>query len=147
MNEVPDEVRRLAAEREERRGAKDFAAADALRDRIAALGYRVVDGPGGPAFETLQPVEPQTRVRVRPQDVESVLAAEPTADMSVHWVVEGWPEDVARALSGFRANEGGRKVQYVVADVTGTDPTTAVLLTRFTTVRQSPPSPTTIRAS
>jgi hypothetical protein len=38
----------------------------------------------------------------------------------VHWVCEGWPEDIARALAGFRANEGGRSVQYVIADVAGT---------------------------
>ena len=42
--------------------------------------------------------------------------------MSVHWVVEGWPEDVARGLAGFRANEGGRDVRYVVADLTETEP-------------------------
>jgi cysteinyl-tRNA synthetase len=36
--------------------------------------------------------------------------------------VEGWPEDVARALDGFRANGGGRDVRYVVADVTETEP-------------------------
>lgn len=119
MNEVPDEVRALAAEREERRGARDFAAADSLRDRIAQLGFAVIDGPDGPAFEPLATAEP---LRIAPHDVESVLDEPPTADVSVHWVVEGWPEDVARALAGFRANEGGRDVQYVVADVTETDP-------------------------
>jgi hypothetical protein len=119
MNEVPDEVRALAAERDERRGAKDFAAADSLRDRIAQLGFAVIDGPDGPSFEPLAAAEP---LRIAPHDVESVLDEPPTADVSVHWVVEGWPEDVARALAGFRANEGGRDVQYVVADVTETDP-------------------------
>ena len=121
MTEVPDEVRALAAERDERRRAKDFAAADALRDRIAQLGFAVIDGPDGPSFEPLAAAEP---LRIAPHDVESVLDEPPTADVSVHWVVEGWPEDVARALAGFRANEGGRDVQYVVADVTETDPAT-----------------------
>ena len=121
MTEVPDEVRALAAERDERRRAKDFAAADALRDRIAQLGFAVIDGPDGPSFEPLATAEPR---RIAPHDVESVLDEPPTADVSVHWVVEGWPEDVARALAGFRANEGGRDVQYVVADVTETDPAT-----------------------
>ena len=120
MNEVPDEVRALAAERDERRRAKDFAAADSLRDRIAQLGFAVIDGPDGPSFEPLAAAEP---LRIAPHDVESVLDEPPTADVSVHWVVEGWPDDVARALAGFRANEGGRDVQYVVADVTETDPT------------------------
>lgn len=119
MNEVPDEIRALAAERDERRRAKDFAAADSLRDRITQLGFAVIDGPDGPSFEPLGNAEPR---RIAPHDVESVLDEPPTADVSVHWVVEGWPEDVARALAGFRANEGGRDVQYVVADVTETDP-------------------------
>ena len=119
MNEVPDEVRALAAERDERRGAKDFAAADALRDRIAQLGFAVIDGPDGPSFEPLAAAE---TLRIAPHDVESVLDEPPTADVSVHWVVEGWPDDVVRALAGFRANEGGRDVRYVVADVTESDP-------------------------
>ena len=48
------EARELAEERRERRAAKDFAAADALRDRIRDLGYDVTDTPDG--FE-LTPVE------------------------------------------------------------------------------------------
>ena len=119
MTEVPDEVRTLAAERDERRRVKDFTAADAIRDRIAQLGFVVIDGPDGPSFEPLATAEPR---RIAPHDVESVLDEPPTADVSVHWVVEGWPDDVVRALAGFRANEGGRDIQYVVADVTETDP-------------------------
>jgi hypothetical protein len=119
MTEVPNEVRALGAERDQRRRARDFAAADELRDRIAQLGFSVIDGPDGPSFEPLAAAEPR---RVAPHDVENALDEPPTADASVHWVVEGWPEDVARALAGFRANEGGRDVQYVVADVTETDP-------------------------
>ncbi|HET9249025.1 MAG TPA: glycosyltransferase, partial [Actinomycetota bacterium] len=59
--------------------------------------------------------------RLDAREVPSVLDEPATADVSVHWVVEGWPEDVVRALRGFRANQGGRDVQYVVADVTGAD--------------------------
>jgi hypothetical protein len=119
MTEVPDEVRAIAAQRDERRRAKDFAAADALRDRIAQLGFAVIDGPNGPSIEALAAAE---TLRIAPPDVDSLLDEPPTADASVHWVVEGWPEDVVRALAGFRANEGGRDVQYVVSDVTETDP-------------------------
>ena len=119
MTEVPDEVRALAAERDERRRAKDFAAADALRDRIARLGFSVIDGQDGPSLEPLAVTEPH---RIAAYDVESMLDEPATADLSVHWVVEGWPEDVTRGLAGFRANEGGRDVRYVVADVTETEP-------------------------
>jgi len=119
MTQVPDEVRALAAERDARRSAKDFAAADALRDRIAGLGFSVIDGPDGPSLEPLPVTEPH---RIAAHDVESLLDEPATADVSVHWVVEGWPEDVGRALAGLRANRGGREVRYVVADVTDTEP-------------------------
>ncbi len=119
MSDVPGEVRALAEERQRARTAKDFARADALRDRIAEIGFRVVDGPEGPTFEPIAPAAP---ARVRTRDVANVLDEPPTVDASVHWVVEGWAEDVVRALDGFRAHEGGRRVQYVVADVTETDP-------------------------
>lgn len=121
MIDVPDEVRALAAERDRRRDEKDFAAADALRDRIAHLGFTVVDTAEGPLLEPIVATAPE---RARAADVESVLDEPPTLDASVHWVVEGWPEDVVRALRGFRAHEGGREVQYVLADVTETDPAT-----------------------
>jgi cysteinyl-tRNA synthetase len=49
--DAPDEVRVLAEERERARGARDFAAADELRGRIASLGWEVRDGAGG--FELL----------------------------------------------------------------------------------------------
>ena len=121
-NDVPDRVRALAAERQEARAAKDFARADALREQIAALGFALIDGPDGPSFEPV--AAPAEAARLRTVDVASVLDEPPMCDVSVHWVVEGWPEDVVRALASFRANEGGRDVQYVVADVTETDPAT-----------------------
>lgn len=45
---VPDEITHLAQQRQEARAAKDWATADALRDRIAAAGYEVEDTPDGP---------------------------------------------------------------------------------------------------
>jgi cysteinyl-tRNA synthetase len=119
MSDVPEEVRALAAERQEARAAKDFARADALRDVIAGLGFKVVDGPERPVFEPLVAPGLEAPKRVRASDVGSVLDEPATCDASVHWVCEGWPEDIVRALAGFRANAGGRDVQYVVADVTG----------------------------
>lgn len=120
MTDVPDEVRALADERDRKRAQRDFAAADALRDRMAELGYTIVDRPDGSTLERITDEAPE---RLRAADVESVLDRPATLDASVHWVVEGWHEDVARAIDGFRANAGGRDVQYVVADVTDTDAT------------------------
>lgn len=125
MTDVPEEVRRLARERDERRRAKDFAAADALRDRISALGFTVTDSPHG---SQLEPSIPQPAAgaepapRIRPDQVRSALQEPATFDVSVHWVMEGWPEDVQRGLTAFRANQGDRSVQYVVANVAEADP-------------------------
>lgn len=44
----PEEVRDILDRRERARTDKDWAAADSLRDRIAALGYTVDDTPNGP---------------------------------------------------------------------------------------------------
>jgi cysteinyl-tRNA synthetase len=49
--QAPEQVRELAAQRERAREERDFAAADRLRDEIAALGWAVRDGAGG--FELL----------------------------------------------------------------------------------------------
>jgi cysteinyl-tRNA synthetase len=49
--QAPEGVHELARARERARAEKDFAAADELRDQIAALGWEVRDGPGG--FELL----------------------------------------------------------------------------------------------
>jgi cysteinyl-tRNA synthetase len=45
--EAPDAVRRLADEREEARGARDFARADRLREELADQGWEVRDTPDG----------------------------------------------------------------------------------------------------
>ncbi len=45
------EVIRLTKEREEARARRDWATADAIRDKIAALGWRVLDTPDGPHLE------------------------------------------------------------------------------------------------
>jgi cysteinyl-tRNA synthetase len=45
--EVPDEVLDLVAERAEARASKDFTRADALRDQIAAAGWKVEDTADG----------------------------------------------------------------------------------------------------
>jgi cysteinyl-tRNA synthetase len=46
---VPDEVSDLLRERDAARRGRDYARADALRDRIGELGWDVVDRPGGSA--------------------------------------------------------------------------------------------------
>ena len=123
MPEAPEEVVRLAEERAAARASKEFAMADTLRDRIADSGWTVVDEPGGFRLER-ESVVADPRVRGRAGDIASVLGDEPDMDVSVEWVCEGWHEDIERAMAGFRANEEGRSVQYVIADVTDREPST-----------------------
>lgn len=113
---APEEVRRLAEERAERRRAKDYQAADALRERIRALGWDVADRPDG-GFDLSPPetVAPEA-ARVQPSAVSSVLDRPPGSDATVHWLSEGWPQDVLRGISSFRPFEGTRSVQHVVVE-------------------------------
>jgi cysteinyl-tRNA synthetase len=46
-DEAPEELRQLAAEREEARAARDFARADEIRDRLAGEGWEIRDTPEG----------------------------------------------------------------------------------------------------
>jgi cysteinyl-tRNA synthetase len=48
--EADPTAERLMAEREEARGAKDFERADAIRDRLAAMGWAVRDSAEGPSL-------------------------------------------------------------------------------------------------
>jgi cysteinyl-tRNA synthetase len=116
MTEPPDEVRRLAQERAERRRAHDFAAADELRERIRALGFDVTDHPDGSYDVTREETAPAGPSRIRPGEVRSMLGRAPTADVTVQWLSEGWPEDVLRGISSFRHFERGRWVHHVVVE-------------------------------
>jgi hypothetical protein len=117
--EPPPPVVALAERRAEARSRRDFTAADALRDEIATAGWRVTDEPSGTWRLEPSAGEQDTSAPVRAADVPSVLDEPSGDDASVHWVVEGWPGDVARAIASFEAHRGGRRLRYVVADVTG----------------------------
>jgi hypothetical protein len=120
-DDVPGEVRRLADERQEARRGGDFAAADALRDRIRDAGYTVTDTANGPVVARAEPAAPEPAARLRPSDVDSLLDRPAAFAATVHWLVQGWPEDVERGVASFRAHCGDHAVQHVVVDVTGED--------------------------
>ena len=117
----PPELIALAEARTAARAGRDFPAADAMRAELAASGFTVVDEPGG-GWRLERSSEAVVAGPVRPKDVQSLLGEPATDDVSVHWVSEGWPGDVARAITSLRSNQGGRHVHYVVADVTGATP-------------------------
>src|SRR5437660_1777291 len=116
---VPDEIRRLANRREAARTARDFAAADELRDQIRRAGFDVTDTPSGPALVRTES-EPQVVPRrsiVRPHEVRSLLDEPPSVDVSFQWVVQGWPEDVVRGFRSVERHRAGRTAQHVVIDL------------------------------
>jgi cysteinyl-tRNA synthetase len=114
---APEDVVRLAEERSYAREAKDFARADALRHEIEARGWAVMDVPGG---FTLQPTPSDEHAPAAPaKDIGSVLEEEPAYDVALHWVSDGWLDDVDRAIGAFRATAAGRRQQFVVTDLTG----------------------------
>ena len=70
----PAEVLRLAKEREAARACQDWAAADALRGQIAALGWQVLDTRAGPRLEwTAQASRPCTHVGEERHTTSSVI--------------------------------------------------------------------------
>jgi cysteinyl-tRNA synthetase len=46
-DEAPEELQRLAAERDEARAARDFERADQIRDQLAESGWEIRDTPEG----------------------------------------------------------------------------------------------------
>jgi cysteinyl-tRNA synthetase len=111
-----EEARLLAGARQRAREAKDFALADVLRDRLRQMGFEVMDTRSGSELRAIETAAPVYR---RSSEVPSVLADPSVTDVSVHWVVEGWPEDVERGIASFRRHEGDRSVQHVVVDAAG----------------------------
>ena len=90
-----DDARALAEQRQRARETRDYRLADELRDRIAALGFEVLDTPDGP---------------------ELVPAAAPPAEVSVLVDLEGWPEDADRFLASLDRHRGDRDVEVVPAN-------------------------------
>ena len=123
MTGPPPDVRRLAEERAARRAAGDFAAADALRERIGEAGYGVTDRPDG--RYDLAPLEPSGPApRVAADAVASVLHERPTADWTIQWLHEGWTEDLLRGLASFDRWAGDRVVHRVVVEAVPAPPGT-----------------------
>lgn len=93
MNEpLPAEVARLIEERSAARDARDWEAADALRDRIRDAGWEVVDSAQG---SSARPALPPA-----PPDLPSLLRDPASLPASVLVVVDDHPEDLERLLRG-----------------------------------------------
>jgi cysteinyl-tRNA synthetase len=120
----PDARARDLAERRARaRAARDYATADALRDELVREGWSVVDGADGWHLEPVERAGPTPEPGpLHARDVPSILEEPTAADVSLHWVCEGWPDDIARAVGSFRRFAGPRDLRFVVADTTDQPP-------------------------
>jgi hypothetical protein len=102
---VPDDVRRLLDERSSARAARDWELADELRDRIAALGWEVQDGPRG---STARPLLPPV------DDLASLLDEPPTTAASLQVVAEDHADDLHRVLHGLAAHPPALSWELVI---------------------------------
>jgi GT2 family glycosyltransferase len=96
---APPEVRRLAEERSAARARRDFTEADALRDRLRALGWEPVDSASG---STLRAVLPPGHADA--PHLESLLDQTATLDASLVTLVDEDPDDLARLVDGLVAH-------------------------------------------
>jgi hypothetical protein len=94
---IPEGVADLAAQRARARADKDFAASDALRDRIAALGWSVRDTSDGQVLAELPPY-PVLR------ELPDRSGEQATHGCTVALLVEGWPEDVRTCVEALLAH-------------------------------------------
>ena len=115
-DDVPDEIRALADRRADARRARDWPAADALRDELLAAGWKVVDSGTLYDLERTAPPDVADGGVVRygaSASVPSRLDEAPVGLATVVLVATDWPDDVTRALTSLTAH-GPRGVQVVV---------------------------------
>ena len=98
---APDEIVRLADARAAARRARDWATADALLDRIAAAGWKVIDV--GTLYDLVRASPPDVHegdtIRFGSSaGVPSRLDERPSGTASVVLLATDWPDDLARTL-------------------------------------------------
>jgi hypothetical protein len=112
LSEAPPEVVALAERRAAARAAKDFAASDALRDEIAALGWVVRDAADGWTLA----VKPPYDVFATVGDLPDRSASPDTRLVTVALLAEGWPDDVRRAVDALLEHTTAHVLVLDVAD-------------------------------
>jgi hypothetical protein len=101
----PDDVRRLVEERSAARDDRDWERADALRDRIAALGWEVQDAAGRSSARPILAREPEQ---------QDPIEGPATVDASVQITAEDHPDDLLRFVRGLTAHPPDASWELVV---------------------------------
>jgi len=116
---APPSVLALAEARAAARAERDWPLADRLRAEIEAAAWRVIDSGTDFRLEPAHPRDIVEEARVRhgsSASVPSRLAEPPSAEATVVLVATDWPDDLARALEGVRADAPGTTQVVVVGD-------------------------------
>ena len=127
MSEAPPDVRRLADERADARQRRDWEAADALRDRLRALGWEPVDEATGSTLRPVLPPEPSG-------EAASLLGEPAVLDASLVTIVEDHAADLERLVAGLVAHPPRATWELVVVANAPAEPMPATLPDAVTTL-------------
>jgi cysteinyl-tRNA synthetase len=132
---IPSELARLLTQRQAARERRDFAAADAIRDRLREAGWLVRDTPTGPQLAPAPPYATTDPAALAPRWDDP-----DRHEVSVVVHVAGWPEDVARAARALAAHHrhldyelllvsdgAGEATDRALEDLASADPRARVL--------------------
>lgn len=123
-NDIPEPVLAQARARATERAARNFAAADALRDRILAAGYELRDGRD--STRIVRYVE-QEQLISGSRDVPSRLDQPPKYAFSVNLLAHNSRADLERCIESIARHTGGRSIEIVILDNGSTDDTLTYL--------------------
>jgi hypothetical protein len=116
---IPEAILTAAHARAAARAAHDWAEADRLRETIEAAGWKIVDRGTDFALTPAAPADVADAGRVRYGTTANVPSRldEPEAGIAtIVLIATDWPDDLARALAGLRANVPAGTSVVVVAD-------------------------------
>jgi hypothetical protein len=113
---IPHDVQALADQRARARADKDWAASDALRDRIADLGWAVKDTADGHVLAALPPYPVLQSV----QDLPDRSTEPDSHPCTVALLVDGWPDDLRTCVAAL-LRHAPDDVRLVLLDNGGTD--------------------------
>ena len=109
-NSLPDDVRRLLAERSAARDARDWPRADALRDELVSLGWEVQDAGDRSSARPILAPEPL-------DSGDASLLDQPAAvQASLQLAAEDHPADLERCLRGLAAHPPSVSWELLIVD-------------------------------
>jgi GT2 family glycosyltransferase len=100
--DLPADIEALLSERAGARAKRDWATADALRDRLRELGWEAIDGPSGSTARPLLASAQLGSGYADEHELASLLSEPASVSASVVTVADDHPDDLARLVDGLR---------------------------------------------